>query len=247
MRKINRVGEQTRNVHGSLMTIVEYQDANNMVVEFENGYKAKASYKLFSNRSIKNPTDKIVCGVGYLGIGEYTKKTKQYSYWQNMMTRCYNKNTHNVRPNYDACEICEEWHNFQNFAKWFDENYYDVGDGDKMCLDKDILIKGNKIYSPDTCVFVPNRINVLFIRSDKVRGGYPIGVYYAEDRNKFRSICNIGKEKRNLGTFDTPEEAFYKYKEFKEQYIKEVADEYKDRIPHKLYEAMYKYEVDIND
>ena len=120
-----------------------------------------------------------------------------------------------------------------------------------MCLDKDILFKGNKIYSPDTCVFVPNRINNLFTKRQNDRGEYPIGVYY--HKSKFNPQCSIYADfnkkykQKHLGTFDTPEEAFHKYKKFKEQYIKEVAEEYKDLIPTKLYEAMCKYVVEIND
>ena len=120
-----------------------------------------------------------------------------------------------------------------------------------MCLDKDILHKGNKIYSSNTCIFVPNRINVLFTNCKKTRGNYPIGVT-KNDNNRFRARCNILDDNNkiksvHLGYFGTPEEAFNAYKIFKENYIKEVADEYKDKIPNKLYEAMYNWRVDITD
>ena len=121
-----------------------------------------------------------------------------------------------------------------------------------MQLDKDILKKGNKVYSPETCIFVPRRINSLFIKSDKARGRYPIGVTLRKDNGKYRSQCDVQYEEEprkqiQLGQFDTPEEAFYAYKQFKENYIKEVADIYKPYIPEKLYEAMYRYEVEIDD
>lgn len=79
-----------------------------------------------------------------------------------------------------------------------------------------------------------------------------MGVYWRKDRNKFATQCSIlddnGKQKiKNLGLYNTPEEAFYVYKQFKESYIKQIADEYRDLIPQKLYEAMHKYEVEIND
>ena len=114
-----------------------------------------------------------------------------------------------------------------------------------MQLDKDILNKGNKIYSPNSCIFVPTRINQLFAKADALRGDFPIGV--SRSGNKFRTRLHILNGEKYLGTFNTPEEAFYAYKTFKEQYIKEVAEEYKDKIPQKLYEAMYKYEVEITD
>lgn len=208
---------------------------------------------------MKHPYDKSVYGVGYIGEGRYKardnlcKQTIQYYYWSHMMTRCYNEKYLKTGPTYEKCEVCKEWHNFQNFAKWFDENYYDIGDG-RIQLDKDILIKRNKIYSPETCVFVPNRINTLFVKRQNYRGKYPIGVsYYKRGKINFLSQCYIFDREqnksthKNLGYFNTPEEAFYAYKEFKEEYIKQVADEYKDKIPKKLYDAMYRYKVDIND
>ena len=117
-----------------------------------------------------------------------------------------------------------------------------------MDLDKDILIKGNKVYGPDTCIFVPQRINNLFTKSDKLRGEFPIGVY--KRHNKYEAQCNCGKSKnKHLGRFDNAEDAFNAYKEFKENLIKEVANEYYNNnlIPFELYNAMYNYEVDIDD
>ena len=122
-----------------------------------------------------------------------------------------------------------------------------------MQLDKDILNKGNKIYSPETCVFVPQRINNLFTKSNKIRGGYPIGVNYSQNCNclcvRCSILCEDKKKNKHLGYFslDEPFKAFSTYKNFKENYIKKVADEYKELIPQKLYEALYKYEVEIND
>ena len=151
---------------------------------------------------------------------------------------------------YDDCIVCEEWHNFQNFAEWYEENYYEV-DGKPTFLDKDILIKGNKIYSPQTCVFVPRLINNLFTKRQNERGLYPIGVEPYKDTNKFKAYCNTfynGKnQKKYLGLYNTIEDAFKVYKESKEANIKQVADEYKDKIPDKLYEAMYNYKVEITD
>ena len=86
-----------------------------------------------------------------------------------MLRRCYDEKLHKKYPTYIDCKVCEEWLNFQNFAKWYYNNYYEI-ENEKICLDKDILHKGNKIYSPDNCVFVPNNINVLFVKSDKSRG-----------------------------------------------------------------------------
>ena len=115
-----------------------------------------------------------------------------------------------------------------------------------MSLDKDIIKKGNKVYSPNTCVFVPHSINTLFVKSNKVRGEYYIGVY--KNGNKFEAQLSKGNGKQiPLGLYDTPEEAFLTYKQAKEAYIKEVAEEYKGKIDPRAYEALMKYEVEITD
>ena len=88
-----------------------------------------------------------------------------------MLGRCYNEYNLKRRPTYKGCEVCDEWLNFQNFAEWFDNNYYTI-DNEAVCLDKDILIKGNKTYSPEACVFVPITINSLFTKINKLENSY---------------------------------------------------------------------------
>ena len=137
--------------------------------------------------------------------------------------------------------------NFQNFGEWFENNYYEI-DGETMHLDKDILCKGNKEYASDKMIFVPERINTLFCKSDATRGDCPIGVSYYKASNKYTAKCNIGEDGyKFLGYYDTPHTAFLAYKEFKEQYIKQIADEYKNKIPKKLYDAMYAWTVEEDD
>jgi hypothetical protein len=115
-----------------------------------------------------------------------------------------------------------------------------------MDLDKDILHKGNKIYSSDTCVFVPQFINKLFINRNADRGILPLGVKTCG--KKYYVQCSSGNRViKNLGTYSTQIEAFNVYKKYKENLIKEVANEYKDKIPNRLYTAMVNYEVEITD
>lgn len=114
-----------------------------------------------------------------------------------------------------------------------------------MEIDKDLLIRNNKIYSPNTCVFVPRRINSLLIKNNKARGKYLVGVDF--HNKKFRARCMTLNGSIYLGHFNTEIEAFEKYKKFKEMYIKQVADEYKNVIPKKLYIALYNYKVEMED
>ena len=248
----NRVGEINYNTKGSRMKIIECINARNIVVIFDNGYKTKTEYSQFKKGQIKNPYDKTIYNVGYIGEGYYKLITHKniYKHWSSMIRRCYADNKNKFNPTYKDCSVCEEWHNFQNFGKWFDENYYTI-ENETMALDKDILVKGNKTYSPETCVVVPQRINSLFLKRNNSRGKYPIGTTYNKRDKKYESCCHMYKNNRYtrhaIGNFDTPTEAFTAYKTFKEQYIKQVANEYKDKIPKKLYDAMYRYEVEITD
>lgn len=257
--KVDRVGEENYNKFGSKMVVVGYRKYSDIDVyfpEYDWTFKG-ATYQSFKNSQIKCPYERTVYGVGYIGEGKYKcrengKNTRVYDTWHHMLTRCYNPKYHKKHSTYKNCEVNEEFHNFQNFGEWDSENYYQI-EGERMCLDKDILLKGNKIYSADTCIYVPETINKLFAKSDKKRGYYPIGVNYHKASEKFISQCNIydfeeNKTKKiHLGCYDSTEKAFEVYKEFKERYIKKVANYYKDKIPSKLYDSLYNYEVDIND
>lgn len=255
MSKETRLGEVGMMNCGEVASIVNYANCNDITVQFKTtGELVKTTYRQFKNGKIKSHFTPSVYGVGYTGyektIDENGKPTKSYSVWTNMLMRSYSDKYQKKYPTYRGCCVCTEWLNYSNFKKWYDENYYEI-DGEQMALDKDILVKGNKTYSPHTCVFVPKNINTLFTKSNKARGKYPIGVYFNKHANKFEAQCNIlinGKRQyKYLGLYNTIDDAFNTYKQFKENYIKQVADEYKYKIPNKLYEAMYNYKVEITD
>ena len=246
MQKIYRNGEENKNNQGCGMRIINYQDTRHCTIKFDDGTIIKnVMYSSFKNGSVKNNNFKSIYGVGYYGYGKYTSDYKAYVYWFNMLNRCYNPKYLKTRPTYLQCSVCEEWHNYQNFAKWFEENYYEVDD-EEMCLDKDIMIKGNKIYSPDTCVFVTQLINCIFTKGNKTRGECCIGI--SIKHNKYQVyVSEYGKSKPGLHSFDNEYDAFLEYKMEKEKYIKEVADKYREKIPNRLYQALYKYEVEFDD
>lgn len=193
----------------------------------------------------------MVYGIGYI-LNEVTRingiQEESYKAWLQMLRRCYSQREQTRYPKYKGCIVSNEWLCYDNFKTWYDKNYYNIND-EKMCIDKDILFKENKLYSVDTCCFVSNRINVLFTKSDATRGKYPIGVNWNKREKKFRAYCqtSFGKQK-HLGYYSTPEEAFYKgYKPFKEKYIKQIAEQNKEYIPLDVYNAMMNYIVEITD
>ena len=256
-KEINRIGERNYNNFGSEMVIVHYNGCMDIDVyfpEFDWIFK-HAKYNNFKKGEIKCPYERRFYNVGYLGEGKYKvsengKNTRVYDTWKAMLQRCYSEKEHERHPTYIGCEVYEGWHNFQNFAKWYKDNYYEVGN-EKMCLDKDILFKGNKIYSPDTCIFVPETINSLFTKRQNYRGESVIGT--SPFQGKYKVYCHLinpktGKsESEYLGYYETQGKAFEVYKYYKEKNIKEIADYYFGRIPQKLHNAMYEYEVEITD
>lgn len=250
--KLDRTGEVSCNKFGSKMIITRYGNYNDIDVYFPE-YDWSCTHRTYSNfkkGSIKCKYERRYYGHGYIGDGIApldAKNKTPFKIWLNLLKRCYDYKLYEKQPTYVNCTMCDEWHNYNTFYKWYEENYYEIP-GERMCLDKDILIKGNKVYSSESCVFTPQSINNLFLKREAGRGEYPIGVSYNKTNGKFRVSCNNEyKESVDLGSFNNPIDAFNEYKRFKELTIKKKADLYKDIIPKKLYDALYKYEVEITD
>lgn len=183
---------------------------------------------------------KLIYGIGYNSRGEYKvksngKNTISYVVWSEMIRRCYSAKQLLKRPSYAHCDVDERFHDFQDFADWYYSHpYSDIG----YQLDKDILVPGNKIYSPDTCCFVPMQINVIFTNRAACRGSYPQGVTLSKRNSNFVARLAVNGKKKHLGCFDTPEEAYQVYKIAKEAYVKAKALEWQCRIADNVFEAL---------
>lgn len=167
-------------------------------------------------------------------------RRKKVTMWNNMYARCYSDNYHERSPQYIGCSICDEWlDDRESFYNWVDENYYTYGD-EQIDLDKDILVKGNKVYSPDTCIFAPHSINTYFenlTREPK----------YLETLDKWKAEIWIEGKTINLGYYDTEEKAKQIFIRHKEATILAKADIYKDGIPRDLYNAMVDWKIELAD
>ena len=250
-----RIGETVMQNCGELAYIVEYVNAKDITVQFKTtGELVKTEYGAFVKGNVKSHFTATVFGTGITGLepirNEDGELLSSYVCWKDMLKRCYSAKYQEKYPTYKGCSVSDDWLYYPNFKNWYNKNYYEINNKTSQ-LDKDVLIKGNKVYSPDTCVFVPNFINTLFVKSQKIRGELPIGVTYHKVNKKYIAQLSVYKNGKKttkyLGYFTTPNDAFEAYKQAKENYIKEIADNYKDKIPAKLYEAMYTYEVEIND
>ena len=246
--KIDRTGEESYNNFGTLMKIIEYKNNKQVLIEFQDEYKYRTYVKYldFQRGFVRNPYDRCIAGIGFMGVGEsYKDNINAYHVWNDMITRCYDSNCSSYLNYYD-CTVCEEWHNFQNFVQWYNFNFYQVPN-ERMHLDKDILYKGNRLYSPETCVFVPAGINTIFTHKKQKSTDLPVGCFY--NHGKIQVVCRTYYKQVIVGRFelDDIEAAFNAYKDFKENYIKQLAEDYRYIIPDNLYHALLQYEIDIND
>ena len=266
--KIDRTGETNVSNERCAMKIVEYNNARDIIVEFEDEhkYRLRTRYGRFKNGECKNPFFASVFGYGYLGIdknGNVPKiselkddkwcNTWEYNKWQKMLQRCFDNKYKEKNPTYKDVTCCDRWLCFANFLEDFAilKQEYNWSKDEKLNLDKDILHKGNKIYSLENCVLVPQWINSLFIKRDAKRGEYPIGVSYNKQSKKYKAQCNINGKLKGLGYYSTPLEAFSAYKIAKENEIKRIADEcvLKGYVTKdsRLYNAMMGYQIQIDD
>lgn len=162
-----------------------------------------------------------------------------YITWKSMLVRCYCHNYQKQFPTYIGCSAVEEWHLFSNFKSWMETQ-----DWQGKHLDKDILVKSNKSYSPKTCVFVDARVNTFLAENNAVRGDQPIGVsFHKRDRKYVAKCCPVQKGKpRHLGYFDTAEEAHAAWLAFKLEQAKILASEQTDpRVAKALIERYENY------
>ena len=232
--------------------VVEYRSVAEVLVMFlQHECIIKTSLASLRKGAVANPMKPSVQGVGFVGVGKYSSlNRREYGLWSSMLRRV--KHARNDLS-YNDVEIHHEWYDFQIFAEWCNGNKFlnsKDSNGKVYHLDKDILIRGSRKYSPETCCFVPQEVNALVLSNRNRRGSLPVGVIYCKRDRKYIAHLRDGSTTRvpkNLGYFDTSEEAFYAYKKAKESHIKEVAEKWKGRIEDKVQQALINWEIYIND
>lgn len=188
---------------------------------------------------------KLIFSVGYNSKRKYKtrvdrKYTKAHATWRGMLERCYSSKYHDVQPTYIGCTVSDEWLDYQNFAEWFYNHEYSDLD---YHLDKDLLITGNKVYSSETCCFVPRQLNSILNNKSRVRGKYPQGVYLHKQIGRYNAKVSIDGKQKCLGYFDCPDDAYQVYKIAKERYVKEKALEWRDRISDDVFQALTNWKL----
>lgn len=237
--KLDRAGEKYTTNEGYEVEITEYKGAMSVEVRFNNGYKTRTDFGTIKKGKVKNPYHKSLFGVGYFGVGCYkcrinNKLTKSYKCWSSMLQRCYDEKWKEGSPTYKDCFVVEEWHNFQVFSEWFYKNYVEG-----WALDKDILVKGNKIYSPETCCFVPTEINLQFTK----RTNKPSQTI--KNRGKsFEVRVSINNKNTTIGTFKTEKEAKDSFIRTRKEVLNSLIRKYKNQLSDKVYIFLENYEIE---
>ena len=249
------IGKVCKSKSSGDFKIVKYNDAHNVEIQFlKTGYETAVRLDCIKSGGVKDPYVPSVYGVGVLGTKYPSKvngvKTKEYTLWCNMLRRCYSDGFKKKQPTYEGCEVSDNFKSYEYFYEWCQNQigFNNDGNGFPFHLDKDLLMKGNKVYSENTCVFIPREINSLLIKCTASRGEHLIGVCWDKRDKAFVAQVSQSKGKqKHLGLFKTELEAFNAYKEAKETYIKEQAEKWKSQIDERAYEALMKYTVEITD
>ena len=245
------VGEVCKSKSSGDFEIVKYNNAKEVEIQFlKTGFEMVARLSHIRNGEVKDPYSPSVYGIGVVGTKYPSKvngiQTKEYVLWVNMLKRCYNESLHLKHPTYKDCEVSDSFKSYGYFYEWCNKQ---IGfDNEDWHLDKDLLIKGNKVYSESTCVFIPFEINLVLTKREASRGEHLIGVYWNKKASAFVAQVNKNKGKReHLGLFNTELEAFNAYKTAKEAFVKEQANQWKSEIDPRAYNTLMNYEVSSND
>ena len=245
------VGKVCKSTSSGDFKILKYNDAKNVEIQFLNtGFETVAQLGHIKNGCVKDLYSPSVYGVGIIGakypVSEGGIDTKDYTLWCNMLKRCYSDGFKKKRPTYEGCEVSDNFKSYEYFYEWCNQQ---IGFGNEgWHLDKDLLVKGNKVYSEETCIFIPKDINLLLTKRTALRGEYLIGVCWHKRDKVFVATVNKNRGKReNLGSFKTELEAFNAYKTAKETFVKEQANKWKSQIDLRAYEALMNYTVEITD
>lgn len=232
------------NTCGDLL-ILETYPGKALVRFLSTGYERLANKPDILHGKVTDPYCKNIYGVGFLGEGPYHPKNcrTNYNRWLAMLSRCYNPKDSKFEY-YENCFVVEDWHNFQNYMSWavlqkgFDKTGWQI--------DKDLLSKSGPTYGPENCVFLPKDLNMALITQRRVGNSLGAGVYYHKNNKKYvakAAQASKNKGTKYIGSYDTKEEAHEAYKKCKEEFVKHLADKFKEELSKTAYEELYKWTV----
>lgn len=235
--------------------VLEYNNTIDVTIMFlSTGTLRKARIADILRGQVKDYNARSAFGVGVLGedFNPSERQSLTHRTWNHMLERCYSKIAKTKHTTYMDASASEYFKYYSNFKFWCNNQIgFSTKDlnGRFFVLDKDILIRGNKTYSEDTCVFVPMEINTILISCKTRRGELPVGVTIDKRVSKKKYVAQISKNGKlyKIGSFYTEMDAFLAYKCEKETYIKQIANKWKDEIREDVYNALISWDIRITD
>ena len=245
------VGKVCKSKSSGDFKVLKYNNAKDVEIQFfKTGYEMTVELGSIRKGEVKDPYAPSVYGVGITGTKYQPTingvNTKECELWREMLKRCYSDICQKKHPTYIGCEVSDNFKYYEYFYEWCHKQ---IGFANECWhLDKDLLIKGGKVYSESTCIFLPQEINKVLTKRDKKRGEHLIGVIWSKTNKAFVARVSRNKGKpEHLGYFKTELEAYKAYKQAKEVFVKEQANKWKSQIDIRAYNALISYEVSIDD
>ena len=197
-----------------------------------------------NNLRRRGPGKALICGVGINDVGAPTwwiengKKVNCpiYSCWNRMLERGHSLKFKTKYSAYDGVTVHPDWHRLSKFTEWL--NTQPQVNWQELQIDKDLLVKGNKVYGPDTCCFLTNRENSVF----RPRNSIKLGSVSKNDRYERKKpwMCRITRCNKHffIGSFSTKEEAEFVAMRESMPIVIEIAN----ANPHQfIRDAMYRW------
>ena len=227
-------GTQFQTKSSGVCTVIKYQNAKNVYVMFEDGTLAKVTSSNLSTGRIKNPNKSTVFGFGINDAGLEDSTDKRYVLWTSIIRRSYSEVYHKSKPSYKDVRVSEDWRRLSNFIKDIEKlPNFDLAVSENWELDKDLLGGDQKLYSNNTCCFLPRELNTLFTSESKK--GLKKGVFYNKRLGKFTASINRGgKVRSHIGVYKTEKEAHFNYCKEKQKHLDSLILKYGDKFPQNV-------------
>lgn len=214
---------------GSDLEIINFVGNSTFEVKFKDSPIFKAENREIKNGLVFNKNTPSCCGVGYIGYGRYSttegsgKNTTTYQIWSGLFKRCYNPTRDDYyRYGGKGVTVCDEWHNFQNFAEWYESSLKEFPNHYKTKFEIDKDLKSGLIYSPDNCVLIPYKLN-NFITNNSFESGMG---YVKNGKSKITTTISMLGKQVFIGDFTKQSDAD-KYYNIAKNYVKrKMADSY---------------------
>lgn len=230
------VGKTYKSKGSGYFEVIEGLKKSRLKIRFvETGHEVVVTKGNAVKGAVRDVMRKHYFGVGFVGTGvSRVKDVRSFAVWVGMLERCYSTEYLNGGA-YQGCYVADEWHCFKIFQEWYEaQPYCDIYE-----IDKDLLVKGNRLYSPQTCVLLPKHLNIALQGKRKNMGAYPCGVYYKKKNKNFIAQLAYGDGvQRHLGSFSTWQEAADAYNNAKTDQIRNLAETHKDVLDPRAHSAM---------